>query len=88
MNTRKTSAILAALLAIPAIALASGSGDERPPANAKPLSEIVKQVEETGHKTIVELEFEHGVYKIEAFDAQGRKVKLRADPVTGKLSVK
>ncbi|WP_419197872.1 PepSY domain-containing protein [Pseudomonas aeruginosa] len=59
-----------------------------PPANAKPLSEIIKGVEEAGHKTIVELEFEDGVYEIEALDAQGKEVKLKVDPVSGKVNVK
>ncbi|WVA00241.1 PepSY domain-containing protein [Pseudomonas aeruginosa] len=52
------------------------------------MSEIIKGVEEAGHKTIVELEFEDGVYEIEALDAQGKEVKLKVDPVSGKVNVK
>ena len=88
MKMRKISATIATLLAIPAVALAGWFGDERPPANAKPLSEIIKGVEAAGHKTIVELEFEDGVYEIEAIDAQGKEVKLKVYPVSGKVNVK
>lgn len=88
LKTRHSLAALAALIAAPAIALAGWFGDERPPANARPLSEIIKLVEEAGHKTIVELEFEGGVYEIEALDAQGKEVEIEVDPVSGKVSVK
>lgn len=88
MKMHKISATIATLLAIPAVALAGWFGHDRPPANARPLSEIIKGVEEAGYKTIVELEFEDGVYEIETLDAQGKEVKLKVDPVSGKVSVK
>lgn len=88
MKSRNVSTLIATLVAIPAVALAGWFGDERPPANAKPLSEIIKGVEAAGHKTIVELEFEDGVYEIEALDAQGKEVKLKVDPASGKVNVK
>ena len=88
MKTRHALIALTVLITMPAGALAGWFGDERPPANAKPLSEIIKGVEEAGHKTIVELEFEDGVYEIEALDAQGKEVKLKVDPVSGKVNVK
>ena len=88
MKTRHALIALTVLITVPAVALAGWFGDERPPANAKPLSEIIKGVEEAGHKTIVELEFEDGVYEIEALDAQGKEVKLKVDPVSGKVNVK
>ena len=88
MNTRHFYIVLTILVAVPAIAFAGWFGDERPPVNGKPLSEIIKLVEEAGHKTIVELEFEDGVYEIEALDAQGKEVKLKVDPVSGKVNVK
>jgi hypothetical protein len=86
-NTRTLSAI-AVLLALPAIVQAGWFGDDQPPANGQPLSALVKLVEEAGYKTILEIEFEDGVYEVEALDAKGKEIELKVDPVSGKISVK
>jgi hypothetical protein len=88
MNTRHFYIVLTILVAVPAIAFAGWFGDERPPVNGKPLSEIIKLVEEAGHKAIIEVEFEDGVYGIEALDAQNNEIELKVDPVSGKVSTK
>ncbi len=79
---------LTALVAVPAVALAGWFGHEQPPANAQPLSALIKGVEDTGYRTILEIEFEDGAYEIEALDAKGKEVELRVDPVNGKVSVR
>lgn len=59
--------------------------DEVPPANAKPLSELVKAVEDQGYKVISEIEFDDGVWKIEAHSPGGKKVHLKVDPMSGAI---
>ena len=59
--------------------------DESPPANAKPLSEIIKSVEDKGYKTITELEFDDGVWKVEVHQPDGKEVHIKVDPVSGAI---
>lgn len=59
--------------------------DELPPANAKPLSEIVRTVESQGYKVISEAEFDDGVWKIEAHQPDGKEVHIKVDPLSGAI---
>ncbi len=59
--------------------------DELPPANAKPLSEIIKTVEDKGYKVISEVEFDDGVWKIEAHQPDGKEVHVKVDPLSGAM---
>ncbi|MGH7044803.1 MAG: PepSY domain-containing protein [Stellaceae bacterium] len=55
-----------------------------PPAGAKPLSEILGQIERTpDFRYIGEAELEHGLYKIEYSSKDGVKHKVYIDPMTG-----
>ncbi|MBL8548233.1 MAG: PepSY domain-containing protein [Hyphomonadaceae bacterium] len=60
--------------------------DALPPANAKPLSEIIRALEESGYRQITEVEFEDGEWEIEARRAGGEEVGLRVDPVSGEVT--
>ena len=55
---------------------------ESPPDGALPLSEIVLQLEQAGYDPIVEIEFEEGVWEVEAFKA-GQFVEIELDPMSG-----
>jgi hypothetical protein len=82
------SVTLAALFSIalsPVAAQAGWFSDELPPANAKALSEIIKTVEDKGFKTISDVEFEDGVWKIEAYQADGKEIELKVDPISGEI---
>jgi hypothetical protein len=77
---------LAALLIIaPVSAHAGWFSEERPPANAKPLSEIIKSIEDQGYKNIEEVEFDDGAWEIEVHQASGKEVEIHVDPVAGKI---
>jgi hypothetical protein len=80
---------IAALVALPIIAPVSAYAgwfsEEMPPANAKPLSEIIKTVEDRGYKNIEEVEFNDGAWDIEVHQASGREVEIHVDPVAGKI---
>ena len=57
----------------------------RPPADVKPLSEIVKSLEDAGFAPIVEVEFRAGRWHVEAFK-DGQKRDLRVHPVSGEIT--
>ena len=57
----------------------------RPPADAKPLSEIVKSLEDAGFAPIVEVEFRAGRWHVEAYK-DGQKRDLRVHPVSGEIT--
>ena len=59
--------------------------DELPPANAKPLSEIIKAAEDKGYKVISEVEFDDGVWEIEAHQPDGKEVHVKVDPLSGAI---
>ena len=80
-------------LAIAACALAASSlmaradwfKDETPPANAKPLSSVIKMLEDRGMKTITEVEFDDGKWKIEVHQAGGKETTVKVDAVSGQI---
>lgn len=78
--------LLAAMLIIaPVSAYAGWFSEELPPAGAKPLSEIIKSLEDRGYKNISEVEFEDGAWEIDAHPADGKEVEIHVDPVAGKI---
>lgn len=69
------------------VARANWFRDETPPANAKPLSSIIKIVEDHGYKTITEVEFEDGKWEIEVHQG-GKEIELHVDAVSGQIAPK
>jgi hypothetical protein len=61
--------------------------DEKPPANAKPLSEIVVQIEGAGYGPIVEVSVNSGLWEVEAYEADV-KYELHVDPVSAEIKSK
>ncbi len=59
-------------------------GDPKPPADAKKLSEIIKDVEAAGYSSISEVSFERRHWEIEAVRERSKR-ELRVDPVSGKV---
>jgi hypothetical protein len=58
--------------------------DEKPPANAKPFSEIARTIEQRADFQAFEsMEFERGVYEVEYYTKEGKEMKLHLDPVSG-----
>jgi hypothetical protein len=80
MRIAALTAVLAALGA--ASAFADGPP---PPEGAKPLSQILAQLEQQpDFRYTDEAEFEHGAYKIEYYTKDGVEHKVYIDPVSGK----
>jgi hypothetical protein len=71
--------ITAMILSVPAIAIAA------PPPNARPLSEIIRYIEARGDvRYFDEIEWDRdGYWEIEYIRMDGKKIKLRIDPVSG-----
>jgi hypothetical protein len=78
-------AVVVALAGAPGIAQAGWFSDEMPPANAKPLSEIIKAIEDKGLKTITDIEFEDEGWNIEAHQIDGKEIRLKVNPITGEI---
>lgn len=55
-----------------------------PPADAKPLSEIVGGLESKGYKPVVEVDFDDGRWEVEAYKDRTR-YELRVDARTGEI---
>ena len=85
MRTLKMTFLALAMTGAAGAAHAGWFSDELLPANAKPLSEIVKSVEDKGYKIITELEFDDGVWKIEVHRPDGKEVHIKVDPVSGAI---
>jgi hypothetical protein len=77
--------LIVALAGATNMAYAGWFSDELPPANAKPLSEIIKAVEEKGYKTITDVEFDDGAWKIEVHQQDSNEVQIKVDPVSGSI---
>lgn len=78
--------LIAGLAASATVARADWFKDEVPPANAKPLSVVIKALEDQGYKTISEVEFEDGKWEVEVQQDGGKEVELHVDPVSGQIS--
>jgi hypothetical protein len=87
MRILPTGIVLAATaLAITMVAArADWFRDELPPANAKPLSAIIKMVEDRGYKVISEVEFEDGKWEVEVHQAGGKEVELHVEAMSGQI---
>ena len=89
MKTAVLGFLLIVALSIPQLSLAELSipqlllGD-KPPTDAKPLSEIVLSLEKQGYTPIVEIEFDDERWEIEAYK-EGQKRELKVDPRSGAI---
>lgn len=87
MRLRSSFAIaICGLAASTLIARADWFRDETPPANAKPLSVIIKTVEDRHYGTITEVEFDDGKWKIEVHQAGGKEKEIHVDAVSGQIT--
>lgn len=82
----QVSAFLAILLTVLTVAAAQARDrDEIPPANAIPLSEIVRSLEAAGHNVITDIDFDDRVWIVRVYKA-GLEFEIRVDPVSGDIS--
>jgi hypothetical protein len=79
---------VAAIASLPPMAKADWFTDEVPPANAKPLSDVIKSLEDQGYKAIEEVEFDDNEWEIEVHQADGSEIELHVDASTGQITKK
>ena len=85
MRIRGTTLLIVALASAANMAHAGLFSDEFPPTNAKPLSEIIKAVEDKGYRAITDVEFDGGAWKIEMHQPDSNEVHIKVDPVSGTM---
>jgi hypothetical protein len=86
MNSRITAIAVASVLAVGAIGTAAFAGwfdDEIPPDNAKPLSGMIRGLEDQGFTKITDVDYDDGVYSIEAHQS-GKEIHFKFDAISGK----
>lgn len=76
--------LAAAVLSPLAFVAAPAMAWQRPPAGSKPLSEVIKMLEDAGFQP-VEVDFKAGRWHVEAFH-EGQKRDLRVNPATGEIT--
>jgi len=87
MRLRSRFAIaICGLAASTLVARAGWFRDETPPANAKPLSEIIKSVEDRHYGAITEVEFEGGKWEIEVHQPGGKEIEIHVDAISGQIT--
>ena len=64
---------------------ADGKWSDIPPPGSKALSTIVHMLELQGYYPIVEIEFEDGLWEVEAY-RHGKPVEFKMDPVNAEIS--
>lgn len=81
MNRRLAALVVAAM----AVASNTAWAASRPPSGALPLSSIVLKLEQAGFAPVVEVEFDDGVWEIEAYADAGKR-RLEVDPMSGQVT--
>ena len=87
MQMRSSLAIAACIIAASSmVARANWFRDETPPPNAKPLSTIIKTVEDGHYGTITEVEFDDGKWEIEVHQAGGKEKEIYVYAISGQIT--
>jgi len=74
-----TALFIGAILASP-FAIAS----EKPPANGKPLVDIITALEDQGYSPITEISFDDNVWEVDTYKGEQAR-ELKVDPTTGEI---
>jgi uncharacterized membrane protein YkoI len=84
MKIKTASTLIASTALLSMLGLSQVFAGERPPANAKPLVEIINELEKQGYSPITEISLDDGIWEVEAYkDNQARELKL--EPSSGKI---
>lgn len=83
LKLSRRTALFSALVAAPFAASMALAGDA-PPADAKPLSEVIKSLEDEGYERIYDVSFDDNVWEVEAYRGD-QKRDLEVDPQSGEV---
>jgi len=84
MKNKLASGILIATAVLSTLGISEAFAGERPPADAKPLVEIIKTLEAQGYAPIAEISMDDGVWEVEAYKNNEER-ELRVNPLTGEI---
>jgi hypothetical protein len=85
MRTSNLLVPLALLAIVSLSACAHRFSEEAPPSDAKPLSEIVRSLEDQGYKDVERIKFHDNVWVIDVHQTGGKEIKLHVNPVSGQV---
>lgn len=57
----------------------------QPGAQWMSIEEVIRTVQAAGYRDVEEVERDDGRYEVKASDAEGRRVELKLDPVSGEI---
>jgi outer membrane lipoprotein-sorting protein len=80
----KKTMMFAALVLMLVLGANQAMAGERPPADAVPLSEVVKSLEEKGYSPVTEVSMDNGVWEVEAYK-DGQERELKVNPKDGQV---
>jgi len=74
------------LVAVASLSACAGRfSEETPPANAKPLSQIVKSLEDQGYKDVERIKFDDNAWVIDLRQPGGKEIDLHINPVSAQI---
>lgn len=82
-NTIIAAAVLVAAATTTTAAMAGWFDEETPPANAKPLSGMIRSLEDRGFTKVTEVDYDDGVYDIEVHLAGDKEQHFKFNAVSG-----
>ena len=80
----KNTMMFAAVVLMLVLGANQAMAGERPPADAVPLSEVVKSLEEKGYSPVTEVSMDNGVWEVEAYK-DGQERELKVNPKDGQV---
>jgi len=80
----KNTMMFAAVVLMLVLGANQAMAGERPPADAVPLSEVVKSLEEKGYSPVTEVSMDNGVWEVEAY-RDGQERELKVNPKDGQV---
>jgi uncharacterized membrane protein YkoI len=80
--TMKTAIATSAILAL---AIAAGVQAQAPATGGLTAAEVVQKAEQAGYSAIEDVEFDDGLWELDATAPDGRRVDLLMDPRTGEI---
>ena len=84
MSIKITPVVFAVTVVSATLGFSQVFAGERPPANAKPLVEIINILEAQGYSPITEISMDDEVWEVEAYKNNEER-ELKVNPVTGQI---
>lgn len=84
MKKKVASGIFFTVAVLSALGISQVFAGERPPADSKPLVEIIQTLETQGYAPITEISMDDGVWEVEAYKNNEER-ELRVNPLTGEI---